>query len=224
MKHKPLTFSLSVSTTGLFAENSVIVLISLACKKRKLLCDVAKGHSISIIPLQCLLALVPPSHPPMLNLPFALCGYTTVLWVDCLLPRYIVTSGNDGDVRIWEGLDDDDPRFITVGEKVYSMALKVASHRDNSQRRRDHRRAAENLCVCLRRTSDWWRPAPTTRCRYTRFLTASRTASWPASARTQHTSPSTTAGPKWLLVPGTVENFLLLLFGRVGQAVLGKLL
>lgn len=39
--------------------------------------------------------------------------------------RFFVTCGNDGDVRIWEGLDDDDPKFITVGEKVYSLALKV---------------------------------------------------------------------------------------------------
>uniref|UniRef100_A0A8D3CY94 WD repeat and HMG-box DNA-binding protein 1 n=1 Tax=Scophthalmus maximus TaxID=52904 RepID=A0A8D3CY94_SCOMX len=38
--------------------------------------------------------------------------------------RFIVTCGNDGDVRIWEGLDDDDPKFITVGEKAYSLALK----------------------------------------------------------------------------------------------------
>uniref|UniRef100_H3DN87 WD repeat and HMG-box DNA-binding protein 1 n=1 Tax=Tetraodon nigroviridis TaxID=99883 RepID=H3DN87_TETNG len=38
--------------------------------------------------------------------------------------RFFVTCGNDGDVRIWEGLDDDDPKFITVGEKVYSLALK----------------------------------------------------------------------------------------------------
>lgn len=39
--------------------------------------------------------------------------------------RFIVTCGNDGDVRIWESLDDDDPKFITVGEKAYSLALKV---------------------------------------------------------------------------------------------------
>ncbi|KAK2919879.1 WD repeat and HMG-box DNA-binding protein 1 [Channa argus] len=38
--------------------------------------------------------------------------------------KFIVTCGNDGDVRIWEGLDDDDPKFITVGEKAYSLALK----------------------------------------------------------------------------------------------------
>lgn len=36
-----------------------------------------------------------------------------------------MTCGADGDVRIWDGLDDDDPKFITVGEKVYSLALKV---------------------------------------------------------------------------------------------------
>uniref|UniRef100_A0A3B4B8A0 WD repeat and HMG-box DNA-binding protein 1 n=1 Tax=Periophthalmus magnuspinnatus TaxID=409849 RepID=A0A3B4B8A0_9GOBI len=38
--------------------------------------------------------------------------------------KFIVTCGNDGDVRIWEGLDDDDPRFITVGEKAYSLSLR----------------------------------------------------------------------------------------------------
>lgn len=41
------------------------------------------------------------------------------------LLRFFVTCGADGDVRIWDGLDDDDPKFITVGEKVYSLALKV---------------------------------------------------------------------------------------------------
>ncbi|XP_004681910.1 PREDICTED: WD repeat and HMG-box DNA-binding protein 1 [Condylura cristata] len=37
---------------------------------------------------------------------------------------YIVTCGSDGDVRIWEDLDDDDPKSINVGEKAYSCALK----------------------------------------------------------------------------------------------------
>lgn len=46
--------------------------------------------------------------------------------------RFFVTGGNDGDVRIWEGLDDDDPKFITVGEKVYSLALKVGEMGHNS--------------------------------------------------------------------------------------------
>ncbi|XP_033887118.3 WD repeat and HMG-box DNA-binding protein 1-like [Acipenser ruthenus] len=38
--------------------------------------------------------------------------------------KHIVTCGSDGDVRIWESLDDDDPKSINVGEKAYSMALK----------------------------------------------------------------------------------------------------
>ncbi|XP_069382482.1 WD repeat and HMG-box DNA-binding protein 1 isoform X1 [Paralichthys olivaceus] len=49
-------------------------------------------------------------------------GHTEVCFDDD--GRFIVTCGNDGDVRIWESLDDDDPRFITVGEKAYSLALK----------------------------------------------------------------------------------------------------
>ncbi|NXD63528.1 WDHD1 protein, partial [Eolophus roseicapillus] len=36
----------------------------------------------------------------------------------------IVTCGSDGDVRIWENLDDDDPTSFNVGEKAYSCALK----------------------------------------------------------------------------------------------------
>uniref|UniRef100_A0A4W6EHQ4 WD repeat and HMG-box DNA-binding protein 1 n=1 Tax=Lates calcarifer TaxID=8187 RepID=A0A4W6EHQ4_LATCA len=49
-------------------------------------------------------------------------GHTEVCFDD--QGKFIVTCGNDGDVRIWEGLDDDDPKFITVGEKAYSLALK----------------------------------------------------------------------------------------------------
>lgn len=49
-------------------------------------------------------------------------GHTEVCFDDT--GKFIVTCGNDGDVRIWEGLDDDDPRFITVGEKAHSLALK----------------------------------------------------------------------------------------------------
>ncbi|XP_056269240.1 WD repeat and HMG-box DNA-binding protein 1 isoform X2 [Pseudoliparis swirei] len=49
-------------------------------------------------------------------------GHTEVCYDES--GKFLVTCGNDGDVRIWEGLDDDDPKFITVGEKVYSMALK----------------------------------------------------------------------------------------------------
>lgn len=49
-------------------------------------------------------------------------GHTEVCFDDS--GKFLVTCGNDGDVRIWEGLDDDDPRFITVGEKAHSLALK----------------------------------------------------------------------------------------------------
>ncbi|XP_049319964.1 WD repeat and HMG-box DNA-binding protein 1 isoform X2 [Astyanax mexicanus] len=38
--------------------------------------------------------------------------------------KYIVTCGSDGDVRIWESLDDDDPKSVNVGEKAYSVALQ----------------------------------------------------------------------------------------------------
>lgn len=40
--------------------------------------------------------------------------------------RCIVTCGSDGDVRIWESLDDDDPKSVNVGEKAYSVALRVS--------------------------------------------------------------------------------------------------
>nr|XP_060609407.1 WD repeat and HMG-box DNA-binding protein 1 isoform X2 [Anolis sagrei ordinatus] len=49
-------------------------------------------------------------------------GHTEVCFDDT--GSYIVTCGSDGDVRIWESLDDDDPKSINVGEKAYSFALK----------------------------------------------------------------------------------------------------
>ncbi|XP_048456072.1 WD repeat and HMG-box DNA-binding protein 1 [Rhincodon typus] len=49
-------------------------------------------------------------------------GYTGVCFDES--GRFIVTSGSDGDVRIWESLDDDDPKSINVGEKIYSLALR----------------------------------------------------------------------------------------------------
>uniref|UniRef100_A0AAQ6A4Y0 WD repeat and HMG-box DNA-binding protein 1 n=1 Tax=Amphiprion ocellaris TaxID=80972 RepID=A0AAQ6A4Y0_AMPOC len=49
-------------------------------------------------------------------------GHTEVCFDDS--GKFIVTCGNDGDVRIWESLDDDDPKFITVGEKAFSLALR----------------------------------------------------------------------------------------------------
>uniref|UniRef100_A0A8C2E3K7 WD repeat and HMG-box DNA-binding protein 1 n=1 Tax=Cyprinus carpio TaxID=7962 RepID=A0A8C2E3K7_CYPCA len=49
-------------------------------------------------------------------------GHTDVCFDD--EGKCVVTCGSDGDVRIWESLDDDDPKSINVGEKVYSVALK----------------------------------------------------------------------------------------------------
>ncbi|XP_030340603.1 WD repeat and HMG-box DNA-binding protein 1 [Strigops habroptila] len=49
-------------------------------------------------------------------------GHTDVCFNDT--GSCIVTCGSDGDVRIWENLDDDDPTSINVGEKAYSCALK----------------------------------------------------------------------------------------------------
>ncbi|XP_068005152.1 WD repeat and HMG-box DNA-binding protein 1 [Melanerpes formicivorus] len=49
-------------------------------------------------------------------------GHTDVCFDDT--GSCIVTCGSDGDVRIWENLDDDDPKSINVGEKAYSCALK----------------------------------------------------------------------------------------------------
>ncbi|MBN3298796.1 WDHD1 protein, partial [Amia calva] len=49
-------------------------------------------------------------------------GHTDVCFDDT--GKHIVTCGSDGDVRIWESLDDDDPKSISVGEKAFSLALK----------------------------------------------------------------------------------------------------
>ena len=39
--------------------------------------------------------------------------------------RHLVSCGHDGEVRIWKGIDDDDPNTITTGDKAYSAAIKV---------------------------------------------------------------------------------------------------
>ncbi|XP_069466351.1 WD repeat and HMG-box DNA-binding protein 1 [Ambystoma mexicanum] len=49
-------------------------------------------------------------------------GHTDVCFDDS--GSCIVTCGSDGDVRIWQSLDDDDPKSINVGEKAYSLTLK----------------------------------------------------------------------------------------------------
>ncbi|XP_035688519.1 WD repeat and HMG-box DNA-binding protein 1-like [Branchiostoma floridae] len=38
--------------------------------------------------------------------------------------RYLITCGTDGDVRVWEGLEDDDPKTISVGDKIHAVAAK----------------------------------------------------------------------------------------------------
>lgn len=49
-------------------------------------------------------------------------GHTEVCFDDS--GSYIVTCGSDGDVRVWDDLDDDDPKSVNVGEKAFSCALK----------------------------------------------------------------------------------------------------
>ncbi|XP_075700250.1 WD repeat and HMG-box DNA-binding protein 1 isoform X2 [Rhinoderma darwinii] len=48
----------------------------------------------------------------------------------------LVTCGSDGDIRIWENIEDDDPKSINVGEKAHSFALKngkvVTASSDNA--------------------------------------------------------------------------------------------
>lgn len=40
--------------------------------------------------------------------------------------RYIITCGGDGDIRIWTGIDDDDPKAVCVGEKAFCVEQKVS--------------------------------------------------------------------------------------------------
>uniref|UniRef100_A0A6I8SBM7 WD repeat and HMG-box DNA-binding protein 1 n=1 Tax=Xenopus tropicalis TaxID=8364 RepID=A0A6I8SBM7_XENTR len=49
-------------------------------------------------------------------------GHTDVCFAES--GNFLVTCGSDGDIRIWESLDDDDPKSISIGEKAYSFALK----------------------------------------------------------------------------------------------------
>jgi hypothetical protein len=41
--------------------------------------------------------------------------------------RYILTCGIDGDVRIWAGLEDDDPSSHCVGEQAFTVVHKVST-------------------------------------------------------------------------------------------------
>ncbi|XP_078498760.1 WD repeat and HMG-box DNA-binding protein 1 [Lissotriton helveticus] len=49
-------------------------------------------------------------------------GHTDVCFDDS--GSCIATCGSDGDIRIWQSLDDDDPKSISVGERAYALALK----------------------------------------------------------------------------------------------------
>lgn len=40
--------------------------------------------------------------------------------------KYILTCGSDGDIRVWQGLDDDDPQSIDVGESTAALAINVS--------------------------------------------------------------------------------------------------
>ncbi len=142
--------------------------------------------------------------------------------------RFIVTCGNDGDVRIWESLDDDDPKFITVGEKAYSLALKVGHLPPSGTFTLFHRLVMSDgfllrhfvtnqhgscqrlveMSSFLHRKASWWRRAPTTQCRSTRFLMAIQMAFWPGSLPTPRMSPSTAAARESLPDPGTRDSRL----------------
>lgn len=39
--------------------------------------------------------------------------------------RYLLTCGSDGDVRIWDGLEDGNPKSIDVGDITYAVAIHV---------------------------------------------------------------------------------------------------
>lgn len=51
-------------------------------------------------------------------------GYTDLCYDD--EGKYILTSGSDGDVRIWKDMVDDDPESIKVGEIAHALAFKVS--------------------------------------------------------------------------------------------------
>ena len=39
--------------------------------------------------------------------------------------RYLITCGSDGDVRIYDSFDDDDPESFRAGENVTAVIFKV---------------------------------------------------------------------------------------------------
>ncbi|KAK7103194.1 WD repeat and HMG-box DNA-binding protein 1-like [Littorina saxatilis] len=49
-------------------------------------------------------------------------GHTDLCYDDS--GRYILTCGTDGDVRIWDGIDDDDAVSHRVGDRAFAIAFK----------------------------------------------------------------------------------------------------
>ncbi|XP_033641025.1 WD repeat and HMG-box DNA-binding protein 1-like [Asterias rubens] len=49
-------------------------------------------------------------------------GHTDVCYEET--GNQILTCGSDGDVRIWESMDDDDPQSVNVGEAAFAIAMK----------------------------------------------------------------------------------------------------
>ena len=45
--------------------------------------------------------------------------------LNTLHPRNIITCGSDGDYRIWNGFEDDDPACIRVGDEATCIAFQV---------------------------------------------------------------------------------------------------
>lgn len=48
-------------------------------------------------------------------------GFTDICWTD---KNNFITTGEDGDVRIWQGFDDLDNTSIRVGDKCFALAYK----------------------------------------------------------------------------------------------------
>lgn len=44
-------------------------------------------------------------------------------WKCSLLCSHVITTGSDGDIRIWNGVDDDDPNTQCVGEFILYHAF-----------------------------------------------------------------------------------------------------
>ena len=42
-----------------------------------------------------------------------------------MVVRNIITCGSDGDYRIWNGYEDDDPVCIRVGDEATCVSFKV---------------------------------------------------------------------------------------------------